>query len=200
MPASAASGADSAAHMRSFMPARRTPSATAIVPGDRPHTAVERELADARVLEQAMRRELVRAGEDGERDRKVEARALFAKRGRSEVDRDPVRPGPGQHRVDDPGLHPVLRLLAGAVGEPDDRERGQIGRDEVRLDLDAPGLEPDDGRGEGAGDHAVRRYAGTRAVSVPEVHRNCVNCSRLSARRRRGSTRSTRRHAGRCAG
>ena len=61
--------------------------------------------------------------------------------------------GPGQHRVDDAAVDAVLRLLAGAVGEPDDRERGQIGRDEVRLDLHPAWLEADDGGGEGAREH-----------------------------------------------
>ena len=63
MPASAASGADSAAQMR-----RRQPcAARALGDGDRardgPHPAVERELADTAVLEQPLGRELVRAGE-----------------------------------------------------------------------------------------------------------------------------------------
>ena len=116
---------------------------------------VERELADAAVLEQPVRRELVRAGQQRERDRQVEAGALLAKRRRGEVDRDPVAAGPGQHRVDDAAVHPVLCLLAGAVGEPDDRERRQVGRDEVRLDLDAARLEADDGGGEGSREHTT---------------------------------------------
>ncbi len=47
----------------------------------------------------------------------------------------------------------MLRLLAGSVGEPDDRERGEIGRHEVGFDVDAPRLEADDGGGNGSGDH-----------------------------------------------
>ena len=155
MPASAASGADSAAQMSRVRPCRRAPSATAIVPATGPDAAVERELADAAVLEQPLRRELVRAGEQRERDREVEARPLLAQRRGREVDRDPVAAGPRQHRVDDAAVDAVLRLLAGAVGEPDDRERRQVGRDEVRLDLDPARLEADDGGGEGAREHTT---------------------------------------------
>ena len=176
--------------------------------GDGANPAVERELAHARVLEQAGRRQLMRAGEERERDRQVEARPLLAQRGGCEVDRDPVPGGPGQHRVDDAAVHPVLGLLAGAVGEPDDRERRQVGRDEVRLDLDLARLEADDGGGEGACEHAIdatvenvcpclcRALRPKQCDTGPESELPAA----LSARRRRGSTRSTRRHAGRCGG
>ncbi len=48
----------------------------------------------------------------------------------------------------------VLRLLAGAVGEPDDRERGLLARAQVRLDLDAARLEADERERDGAAEHA----------------------------------------------
>ena len=131
----------------------------------RPYAAVEGELADTAVLEQPLRRELVRAREQCERDRQVEAGSLLAQRRRREVDRDPVATGPRQHRVDDAAVHPVLGLLAGAVGEPDDRERGQLGRDEVRLDLHPPRLEPDDGE--------VRARASTPATVAHDRSRRC---------------------------
>ena len=96
MPASAASGADSAAQMRRVRPG----AARSLGDGDRardgPDAAVERELADAAVLEQPLRRELIRAGEERERDREVEPRSLLAQRRRREVDRDPV---PGRARA-----------------------------------------------------------------------------------------------------
>ena len=103
-------------------------------------------------------------------------------------------------RVDDAAVHAVLGLLAGAVGEPDDRERRQIGRDEVRLDLDPARLEADDGGGEGPREHTSDATVGTRAVSAPTLRRGeraDVVGTALSARRRRESTRSTRRRAGR---
>ena len=119
----------------------------------RPYATVEGELADTAVLEQPLRRELVRARKQCERDRQVEAGSLLAQRRRREVDRDPVATGPRQHRVDNAAVHPVLGLLAGPVGEPDDRERGQLGRDEVRLDLHPARLEADHGGGEGSREH-----------------------------------------------
>ena len=108
-----------------------------------------------------------------ESDRQVESRALLSQRRGCEVDGDPVPRGPRQHRVDDAAVHTVLGLLAGAVGEPDDRERGQIGRDEVRLDLDAARLEADDGGGDGACDHTSDATADPCAVSaVPILRRD----------------------------
>ena len=53
-------------------------------------------------------------------------------------------------RVDDTGMDAVLRLLARPVGKADDRERRQVGCDEIRLDLDAARLQTDDGVGDGA--------------------------------------------------
>ena len=166
------------------------------------HATVERELADAAVLEQPLRRELIRAGEQRERDRQVEARSLLAQRRRREVDRDPVAAGPRQHRVDDAAVHAVLRLLAGAVGEPDDRERRQIGRDEVRLDLDAARLEADDGRGEGSREHTSDGTGQPVPCLSRESAESCAGYrgAWLRSRRRRESTRSTRRRAGPCGG
>ncbi len=145
MPASAASGADSAAQMRRVSPCRRAPSATAIVPA----TGRTRPSSESSPTQPCSSS---RSGESwcepassASAIGQVEAGALLAKRRRREVDRDPVAAGPRQHRVDDAAVHAVLRLLAGTVGEPDDRERGQVGRDEVRLDLDAARLEADDG-------------------------------------------------------
>ena len=122
---------------------------------DRTHATVERKLPDTAVLEEPLGRELVRPGQERERNRQVEAGSFLAKRSRGEVDRDPVAAGPGQHRVDDAAVHTVLGLLAGTVGQPDDRERGQLGRDEVRLDLHAARLEADDGGGEGSREHTT---------------------------------------------
>ena len=55
-----------------------------------------------------------------------------------------LRSGHGA-RVDDAAPDAVLGLLAGPVGEPDDRERGQLARADVRLHLDPPRLEADEG-------------------------------------------------------
>ena len=147
--------------------------------GDGAHAAVERELADARVLEQPLRRELVVAGEHRERDRQVEAGALLPQRGRSEVDGDAALARPGEQRVDDAAVDPVLRLLAGAVGEADDREGRQVGADEVRLHLDTARLEADDGGGEGACEHAIDGTA-EAATGGCRLRAGCVTGATLA--------------------
>ena len=83
----------------------------------------------------------MRGREHRERDRQVEARALLAQTGGREVDRDTAH-GELELRGGDPAADSFLRLLAGAIGEPDDRE-GRAGQLEAGLDLDAAWLEPD---------------------------------------------------------
>ena len=58
--------------------------------GDRPDRAVERQLAGERHVGERRRRELPGRGEDGGRDREVEARAGLAQVGRGEVGGDPL--------------------------------------------------------------------------------------------------------------
>ena len=136
-------------------PCRRAPSGNGDRARDRPHATVERELADTAVLEQPLGRELVRAASSASAigRSKPEPSLRNAAGARLTVIR--LLPRPRQHRVDDAAVHAVLGLLAGAVGEPDDRERGQVGRDEVRLDLDPARLEADDGGGEGSREHTT---------------------------------------------
>ena len=73
--------------------------------------------------------------------------------GGSEVDGDAAQ-RPFELGRGDPTADPLLRLLAGAIGEPDDRE-GRHPRLEVRLDLDAARLEADEGVGERTCEHAA---------------------------------------------
>ena len=124
IPASAASGADSAAHTSRVRPGAARPLGDRERAGDRTDAPVERELADGRVLCEPLRRELPRGGEHGERDRQIESGALLAQRGGREVDRDPPVERPLERRRDDAAPDAVLRLLARAVGETDDREPG----------------------------------------------------------------------------
>jgi hypothetical protein len=66
----------------------------------------------------------------------------------------------------------LLGLLAGTVGEPDDRERGLLTRAQVRLDLDSARLEPDERERDRATEHpsTVRREASrVRTGFVPNV-------------------------------
>ena len=91
--------------------------------------------------------------EHGERDRHVEARALLAEIRRRQVDGDSP-PGPVELGRLDSAANALLRLLAGAVGETDDRERRGAAL-EMRLDLDPPRLEPDESVGDRACEHLL---------------------------------------------
>src|SRR6187397_984818 len=109
---------------------------------DRPQPPVEGKLADGRVLGQPVAWDLAGRGEDRESDRKIEARALLAQAGRREIDGDPAL-RPLELCRGDSAADPLLRLLAGAVGKPDDGERGHRVL-KVRLDLDPACVEPDE--------------------------------------------------------
>ena len=115
-------------------------------PRDRPDPPVERELADRRVVGEALGRKLAGRGEHRERDGQVEARALLAQRRGREVDGDPPVERPLERRGDDTASDAVLRFLARAVGEADDREPRHAGL-EMRLDLDTTRLEADESVG-----------------------------------------------------
>ncbi len=98
IPASAASGADSAAQTSRFSPG----ATRALRDGERSRhradAAVERELADGGVLGESLRWKLPRRSEHSERDRKVEPRALLPECGGREVDRDPPVERPLERR------------------------------------------------------------------------------------------------------
>ena len=128
-----------------------------------PHPPVERKLAHRGVLREPLSRDLPGRGEDCERDREVEAGALLAQPRRREVDRDSLQ-RPFELGGADPAADAVLRLGAGAVGEPDDREAGEAAVD-VRLDLDPPRLQPDERVGDGAREHTSR----LRRAHAPKV-------------------------------
>ena len=119
---------------------------------DRAQPPVERELADRRVALELVARHLLRRREHRERDRQVEAGALLPQLRGGEADDDaPSRElelGRG-----DPAADALARLVQRLVGEPDDRERRHPVPD-VRLHLDAPGLEADEGMGDRACEHA----------------------------------------------
>jgi hypothetical protein len=105
------------------------------------------------VTDERIGRHLPRGRQHRQRDREVEARPFLAQLGRSEIDRDPPQ-RPLELGRGDPASHPLLGLLAGTVGQPDDRERRQPAL-EVRLDLDPARVEPDQGMGDRACEHVV---------------------------------------------
>jgi len=123
-------------------------------PADRPQATVQRELADRRVSAERLGRHLPRGGEHGQRDRQVEPRAFLAQLGRRKVDRDPPH-RPLELGRGDSGTNAFLRLLAGTVGEADDRERRHAEL-QVGLDLDAAGVEPYEGVRDGASEHTSK--------------------------------------------
>ena len=117
--------------------------------------SVERKLSARRMLGEACARELVRCREQRQGDRQIEPRALLLQLRRRKIDREPIA-RPLQLRGDDPAADSLLRLLTGAIGEPDDRQRGHLAALDVRLDLHPPGLETDKGKGDRAREHAPR--------------------------------------------
>ena len=120
--------------------------------GHRPHATVQRELTDRGVLGEPLGRDLPCRGEDCQRDRQIEPRSLLPQRRGREIDGDPAVQRPVERCGDDAASHAVLRLLAGPIGEPDDREPGNAEL-EMRLDLHLPRLEPDESVGDRACEH-----------------------------------------------
>ena len=154
-----------------------------------PDAAVERELADRRVLGEPLGRNLARRREHRERDREVEARAFLPQARRREVDRDPLsaatRAAPSRSRCGRGASPPRRRGRRGR------RWRSREAAVDVRLDLDAPRLEPDKSVGDGAREHASTLRRAVRATRVESL---------TTQRTRSGSTRSTRPRGGPCAG
>ena len=128
--------------------------------GNRQHAAhvakasVERELPDRGGARERAPRELLRRGEQRERDRQVEAGALLAQLGRREIDRDPTR-REVELRRGDPRPDTLTGFLASTVGQPDDREARQAVAN-VRLDVDPTRLEADERMRDRACKHAAR--------------------------------------------
>ena len=111
-------------------------------PTDGTDAAVECELAERRVPGQCAVRDLPRCGDDGERDRQVEARAFLPQPGRREVDGNaPDRPFELGGR--DPNSDSLFGFLTRSVGKADDRE-ARDAELQVRFDLDAARLEADE--------------------------------------------------------
>ena len=135
-------------------------------PCDRPDAAVERELTDGCVVGEALRGQLPRRREYREGDGEVEPGALLAQGRGCKVHRDPAVERPLERRGDDPAPNPVLRLLAGPVGEPDDRESGNA-RLEMSLHLDLAWLEADQRMRDRACEHASK--VGAKASRVSEA-------------------------------
>jgi hypothetical protein len=102
--------------------------------------AVERELAEAGVGAQRLRRQLAAGGQHAERDRQVERGPVLLHVGRRQIHRD----APRRHLVAavlERRAHPVLALPDGALGQPDDGE-ARHALAEIDLDLDQQPIGP----------------------------------------------------------
>ena len=130
-----------------------------------PQSAVERKLADRRMALERLGRDLVGGGQHRQRNREVEPGSFLAQGRRSQVDGDPALGRPFELGRRDAAANPLLRLLARAIGETDDRERRQPLL-QMRLDLDAARVDADEGMSDGACEHPVHaRRPGVACLS-----------------------------------
>ena len=121
-------------------------------------------LAESCVLREALNRYLMGCGEDGERDRKVEARALLPQPCRGEVDRDLAR-GQIEAGVTQRRAHAHAALLHRARAEADQVVRGQAER-HVDLGAHAERLHAEHAGGCDLREHeAAPKHAACRARS-----------------------------------
>ena len=127
MPARAASGAESTAQSTRHSPARAAPSAAAIVPATgrtRPSSPSSPMQACSSSRPGGTCAEAARTASAIARSKPVPSLRRAAGARFTVI----ASPWPLEKRRVDPAPHSMLRLLAGAVGEPHDRERGQVAR------------------------------------------------------------------------
>jgi hypothetical protein len=146
---------------------------------DPSQATVEGQLADGGGPLERTARHLLRSSEQRQRDRQVESGTLLAQLGRRKVDRDAARRKVQLGRGN-PAADPLARLLAGAVGEPDDREAGNAVAD-VGFHVDAARLESDESVRDRACKHASRLGANACRVCAEPVQdrrllRYCSAC------------------------
>ena len=184
IPASAASGADSAAQMSRVSPCRRAPSATAIVPA----TGRTRPSSESSPTQPCSSS---RSGESW-----CEPASSASAMGRSKPEPSlrsaagarltviRLRPGHGSIALTMPLCTRCFASWQARSASPTIENAGQVGRDEVRLDLDAARLEADDGGGEGSREHTTDG-TGQPCTCLAESGRKCAGLQS----RRRGSGR-----------
>ena len=118
----------------------------------RPDRALQTQLAQDRDATQPLAGDLAGRRQDAEGDRQVEGGAVLADVGRGEIHRDALQgkrvAGIGERRV-----HPLAPFLHRALRQSHRRERRQAVGD-VGLDVDEIGIDPQDGSGADAGEHA----------------------------------------------
>ena len=122
-------------------------------PSNRPNRTFEPQLAEHRDPAQAGGRDLLRGGEDADRDRQVECRAVLANVGRGKIHRNPLE-RERVARVGQRGVHALPALLHRAEREADRDERGEAVGD-VGLDIHEIRVDPQDGRRTDPGEHVL---------------------------------------------
>ena len=151
----------------------------------RAELARQRELARELVAIECSGRDLAARREDAQRDRQVEAAALFRQVGRREVDGDLAR-REIEVRVLQRGAHAVARLADLGLGQPDDVDRRQPAA-EVHLDVD---------RRRGETRERAAAYDGDRHGGLPSPARP----ARIRFATVPGTSPRRARPSGRCAG
>ena len=119
---------------------------------DRPHRAVERELADEEQVGQRRRGERAVGREQAHRGGQVVRRAHLAQAGGRHAHGDSTVPFEGVAAVAQRRADATLALLDRGVGEAQHRELGEAGRG-VGFDADEMGFDPHHRRGQGCGEH-----------------------------------------------
>ena len=147
-----------------------------------PDLAVETQLAE-KGDRSGTRAYLFRPEQDADRDREIERGAGLAQLGRRKVDRDATR-REGEARVADGTADALAGLLHGRVGQPDDREPRQPGRD-VHLDADGPTVETVQRGGRDDGQHAAHPIGGRSPRTYPPDTRRSAGADRRSLGRGR---------------
>ena len=158
--AQAASGPQAAGQIRPS-PRALAPIAAGSTPATARDRAVEAELAQHREARQRVVRHRADRRHQAERDRQVVMAAFLRQVGGREIDGDAARrqrePGGDQR-----GAHPLLGLGHRLVGQADDVEGRQAGRD-LHLHVDRAGLDALERHGGDALDHAAPQPHGTVA-------------------------------------
>ena len=173
-------------------PARLAPSAAISAPGTGRRRPSRPSSPNAAWPSSAAMRHLVGRGQHRQGDREVEPGALpcaATPGARLIVMR--LR-GPLELRRRDARADAGLRLLAGTVGEADDRERRQPALD-VRLDLDSARIEADERVRDGASEHVVT-IGDESSRALCQLRADCVTARGLLSRAgRRDAARASAR-------
>jgi hypothetical protein len=152
-------------------------------PAHRPDRALQPQLPEHRHRVQALLRDLLRGGEDAERDRQVERRAVLTNIGRCEVDGDALQ-REGVARIGQRRANALAALFHGALRQPHGRERRQAVRD-VGLHVHEVGVDAEDGGGADAREHGSSPPDERRHSRVHEAQRCQERASATSPNQRR---------------